>query len=229
MAGPRDQDRHAAPAPPPRPTRGIARGPKAPPQPTPPPHRPEGGRGGGPPTPPAPTTAGEPQARPSAPPGPGGHPPLRRNGGAIRATAAGPAPANPHRRAEATRTTEQEGGRAPHDPPVTTAHSEVTEGGFQVRWGPQGGGPRAAPHPPHPGAALQHRPHARAGRVARRRHGESQKGVPQAAARNESREAAARHPPPPRPPTGPPAAGAPAPTPRGRGDGPPPPERRAGV
>ena len=32
-----------------------------------------------------------------------------------------------------TRTTEQEGGRAPHDPPVTTARSEVTEGGCQVR------------------------------------------------------------------------------------------------
>ena len=140
-------------------------GQRAPPTP-PPPHRPEGGRGGGPPItpPPGPTTAGEPQARPSAPPGPGGHPPLRGNGGAIRATAAGPAPANPHRRAGATRTTEQEGGRAPHDPPVTTAHSEVTEGGFQVRWGPQGGGPRAAPHPPQPGAALQPRPHARARR-----------------------------------------------------------------
>ena len=170
MAGPRDQDRHAAPAPPPRPTRGIARGPKGPLQPTPPPRTDP--RAGGeaapppppPPPPPAPTTAGEPQARPSAPPGPGGRPPLRGNGGAMRATAAGPAPANPRRRARATRTTEQEGGRAPHDPPVTTARSEVTEGGFQVRWGPQGGGPRAAPHPPHPGAALQPRPHARAGR-----------------------------------------------------------------
>ena len=143
---------------------GDQRAPPNPPPP-PPPHRPEGGRGGGPPTPPlAPTTAGEPQARPSAPPGPGGRPPLRRNGDAIRATAAGPAPANPHRRAGATRTTEREGGRAPHDPPVTTAHSEGTEGGFQVRWGPQEGGPRAAPHPPHPRAALQPRPHARAGR-----------------------------------------------------------------
>ena len=141
---------------------------RAPPNPPPPPAQTRGRAGGRPPhpppPPPAPTTAGEPQARPSAPPGPGGRPPLRRNGDAIRATAAGPAPANPHRRAGATRTTEQEGGRAPHDPPVTTAHSEVTEGGFQVRWGPQGGGPRAAPHPPHPGAALQPQPHARAGR-----------------------------------------------------------------
>ena len=141
-------------------------GQRAPANPPPPP-RTDPRAGGGaapPPPPPAPTTAGEPQARPSAPPGHGGRPPLRRNGGVIRATAAGPAPANPHRRAGATRTTEQEGGRAPHDPPVTTAHSEVTEGGFQVRWGPQGGSPRAAPHPPHPGAALQPRPHARARR-----------------------------------------------------------------
>ena len=141
-------------------------GQRAPPNPPPPPAQTRGRAGRRPPhpPPPAPTTAGEPQARPSAPPRPGGRPPLRGNGGAIRATAAGPAPANPHRRAGATRTTEQEGGRAPHDPPVTTGHSEVTEGGFQVRWGPQGGGPRAAPHPPHPGAAHQPRPHARAGR-----------------------------------------------------------------
>ena len=123
---------------------------------------------------------------------------------------------------------EQAGGCAPHDPPVTTAHIEVTEGGFQVRWGPQGSGPRAAPHPPQPRGGTS-APTARARRKgARRRHGESQKGVPQAAARDESREAAARHP-PPRPFTSPPAAGAPAPTPRGRGDGPPPPERGAGV
>ena len=168
MAGPRDQGRHAAPAPPPHGRREASPGgQRAPPNPPPPPpHRPGGGQGGGPPPPPPPppTAAGEPQARPSAPPGPGGRPPLRGNGGAMRATAAGPAPANPHRRAGATRTTEQEGGRAPHDPPVTTARSEVTEGGCQVRWGPQGGGPRAAPHPPHPGAALQPRPQARAGR-----------------------------------------------------------------
>ena len=36
-------------------------------------------------------------------------------------------------------------------------------GGMQVSWDPQGSGPRAAPQPPHPGAALQPRPHARAG------------------------------------------------------------------
>ena len=82
----------------------------------------------------------------------------------VRATAAGPAPANPHRRPGATRTTEQEGGRAPHDPPVTTAHSEVTEGGFRSAGAP-GGAVHGPPlTPPHPGAALQPRPHARAGR-----------------------------------------------------------------
>ena len=76
-----------------------------------------------------------------------------------------PAPANPHRRAGATRTTEHEGGRAPHDPPVTTAHSEVTEGGFAGQLGPPGERSTGRPSPPpHPGAALQPRPHARAGR-----------------------------------------------------------------
>ena len=204
-------------------------GQRAPPNP-PPPAQTRGRAGGRPPQPPppAPTTAGEPQARPSAPPGPGERPPLRRNGGAMRATAAGPAGANPHRRAGATRTTEQEGGRAPHDPPVTTAHSEVTEGGFQVRWGPQGGGPRAAPQPPHPGAALQPRPHARAGREragdTERTRKEYHRPPPGTRAGRPRRDT-----PPPRPPTGPPAAGAPAPDPRGRGDGPLPPERGAGV
>ena len=139
---------------------------RAPPTPPPPSHTgPRAGVGAAPspPPPPAPTSAGEPQARPSAPPGPGGRTPLRRNGDAVRATAAGPAPASPHWRAGATRTTEQEGGRAPHDPSVTTAHSEVTEGGFRSA-GPAGGAVRGPPlTPPQPGAALQPRPHARAG------------------------------------------------------------------
>ena len=200
MAGPRGWDRQAAPPPPPFfwPTGGIAREPEDPPSLPPPPlpHRPESRRGG-PPPPPAPTPAGEPQARPSAPQGRGGAPSHRRNGDTVRAAAAGPAPTNPHRRAGATRTTEHEGGRAPHDPPVTTAHSEGKEGGVCR----SAGAPRGAVHgppltPPRPGAARQPRPHARAG-------GEGQKGVPQAAARNESGEAAARHPP------------------RGKGNGPP--------
>ena len=142
------------PPPPPWPSGGVARGPKGPPHSPPPlPHRPESGRGGGPPTPPppAPTPAGEPQARPSAPPGPGGRPPPRRDGDAVRATAAGPAPANPQRRVGATRTTEQEGGRAPHDPPVTTAHSGMTEGGFRSAGAP-GGAVHGPPlTPPTPG------------------------------------------------------------------------------
>ena len=96
---------------------------------------------------------------------PGGVGSPRRDGDAVRGTAAGPAPANPHRRAGATRTTEQEGGRAPHDSPVTTAHSGMTEGGFRSAGAPGGAvqGPPLTP-PPHPGAALQPRPHAHAGR-----------------------------------------------------------------
>ena len=190
------------------------------PPPNPPPPHPtqtRGRAGGRPPNPPPPhpPQQGSHRHGPPPPQSRGGAPPLRRNGDAVRATAAGPAPANPHRRAGATRTTEQEGGRAPHDPPVTTAHSEVTEGGFQVGWGPQGSGLRAAPPPPPPPRGGTSAPTARARQNgARRRHGESQKGVPQAAARNESREAAARHPPPPAPP----------PARQPRGARPPPPE-----
>ena len=131
----------------------------APPNPPPPPPAQTRGRARGRPPPPPPRAHRSRGATGAAlrPPGPGGRPPLRGNGGAMRATAAGPAPREPT-------PTEQEGGRAPNDPPVTTVRSEVTEGGCQVRWGPQGGGPRAAPHPPHPGAAPQPRPQARAGR-----------------------------------------------------------------
>ena len=119
---------------------------------------------GAPPPPPHPPQLGSHRRGPPPPQGRGGAPPLKRNGEAVRATAAGPAPANPHRRAGAMRTTEQVGGRAPHDPPVTTAHSEVTEGGFRSAGAP-GGAVHGPPlTPPHPGAALQPRPHARAGR-----------------------------------------------------------------
>ena len=191
-------------------------GQRAPPNPPPPPPAQTRGRAGRqPPHPPPPRTHHSRGATGAAL-----RPPLRGNGGAMRATAAGPAPANPHRRAGATRTTEQERGRAPHDPPVTTARSEVTEGGFQVRWGPQGGGPRAAPHLPHPGAALQPRPHARAERErigdTERARKEYHRPPPGTRAGRPRRDT-----PPPRPPTGPPATGAPAPTPRGRRDRPP--------
>ena len=219
------------PPPPPRPTGGIARGPKGPPYSPPPPSQTGPKAGGGaapPPPPPHPPQLGSHRRGPPPPQGRVGAPPLRRNGDAVRATAAGPAPANPHRRAGATRTTEQEGGRAPHDPPVTTAHSEVTEGGFRSAGAP-GGAVHGPPlTPPQPGAALQPRQHARA---RRERAGDTER------ARKEYRRPPPgtragrprRDTPPPRPPTSPPATGAPAPTPRGRGDGPPPPKRGTGV
>ena len=197
--------------PPPRPTGGIARGPKAPPHSPPPPPTQARERAGGrpphPPPSPAPTSAGEPQARPSAPPGPGGRPPLRRNGDAVRAPAAGPAPANPHQRAGATRTTEQEGGRASHDPPVTTAHSEVTEGGFRSAGAP-GGAVHGPPlTPPHPGAALQSRPHARAGREragdTERARKEYRRPPPRTRAGRPRRDTPPPAPPPARQPRGP--------------------------
>ena len=190
---------------------------RAPPTPPPLPHRPESGRGGAPPPPPPPPhppQLGSHRRGPPPPQGRGGAPPLRRNGDAVRATAAGPAPANPHRRAGATRTTEQEGGRAPHDHPVTTAHSEVTEGGFRSAGAPGGAAHGPPLTPPHPGAALQPRPHARAGRE---RAGDTER------ARKEY-----RRPPPgtragrPRRDTPPPPAPPPARQPRG--PRPPPPE-----
>ena len=212
MAGPRGQDCQAAP--PPLADRRHYQGTKGPPPlPPPPPTQARERAGGRPPHPPPPhpPQLGSHRRGPPPPQGRGGAPTHRRNGDTVRATAAGPAPANPHRRAGATRTTEHEGGRAPHDPPVTTAHSEGTEGGFAGQLGPPGERSTGRPSTPPPRGGTS-APTARARRKgARQRHGESQKGVPQAAARNESREAAARHPP------------------RGRGDGPPPPERGAGV
>ena len=175
---------------------------RTPPTPPPPPsHTGPRASGAAPPPPQHPPQLGSHRRGPPPPQGRGGAPTHRRNGDTVRATAARPAPTNPHRRAGATRTTEHEGGRAPRD------HSPLRgDRGGVCR---SAGAPRGAVHgppltPPRPGAALQPRPHARAG-------GEGQKGVPQAAARNESGEAAARHPP------------------RGKGDGPPPPERGAGV
>ena len=122
---------------------------RAPPHPPPPRTDPRAGGGAPPPPPlPHPPQLGSHRRGPPPPQGRGGAPTHRRNGDTVRATAAGPAPANPHRRAGATRTTEQEGGRAPHDPPVTTAHSEVTEGGFAGQLGPPGGRSTGRPSPP---------------------------------------------------------------------------------
>ena len=114
---------------------------RAPHTPPPPPHPPQlGNHGRGPP------------------------PPRSRGGNAVGGAAAGPAPASPHWRARATRTTEQYGGRAPHDPPVTSARSGRAEGGFRSARAP-GGAVRGPPlTPPHPGAALRPRPQAHAGR-----------------------------------------------------------------
>ena len=149
MAGPRGQDRQAAPPPPPFGRQGASpRDRSTPPTPPPPlPHRPESERGGAPP-PPHPPQLGSHRRGPPPPQGRGGAPTHRRNGDRVRATAAGPAPTNPHRRAGATRTTEHEGGRAPHDPPVTTAHSEGTEGGFAGQPGPPGERSTGRPSPP---------------------------------------------------------------------------------
>ena len=212
MADPRGRDREAAP-PPLLADRGHRQGGEGPP-PLPPPPSHTGPRAGGvapPPPPPHPPQMGSHRRGPPPPQGRGGAPTHRRNGDTVRATAAGPAPANPHGRAGATRTTVHEGGRAPHDPPVTTAHSEETEGGFAGQLGPPWERSTGRPSPPPtPGRHFSPDRTPRR-RGARQRHEESQKGVPQAAARNESGEAAARHPP------------------RGRGDGPPPPERGAGV
>ena len=152
MAGPRGWDRQAALPPPPFwPTGGIAREPEDPPNSPPPPSH-TGPRASGvappPPPPPHPPRLGSHRRGPPPPQGRGGAPTHRRNGDTVRAAAAGPAPTNPHRRAGATRTTEHEGGRAPHDPPVTTAHSEGTEGGFAGQPGPPGERSTGRPSPP---------------------------------------------------------------------------------
>ena len=126
------------------------------------------------------------------PPGAEGTPPLpqkgpRRGGGGCgwTCTARAPAPpaacsrevrgrqASPHQRAGATRgpslgaahggAPEQYGGRAPHDPPMTTAHSGRAEGGFRSAGAPGGAvhGPPLIPS--QPGAAPRPRPHANTG------------------------------------------------------------------
>ena len=96
--------------------------------------------------------------------------------------------------------------------------------------GPPGGRSTGRPSPP-PLRGGTSAPTACARRKgAHRRHGESQEGVPQAAAWNKSREAAARHPPPPPPaPHRPVSRGGPGPHPPRQKGRTPPPERGAGV
>ena len=221
-----------------RPT-GRAGGRAAPPSPPPPPPRPSLGATGA----------------TLRPPGAEGTPPLpqkgpRCGGGGCGWTCTLRAPALPaacsrggrgrqaslHQRAGATRgpslgaahggAPEQYGGRAPHDPPMTTARSGKAERGFRSAGAP-GGAVHGPPLiPPHPGAAPQPRPHAHAGgecaddtRGARM----GNRGPPAIGGAGRPR----RDPPAPSiPPTGPQAAGAPAPTPRGIGDGPPSPRPR---
>ena len=157
-----------------------------------------GGGSAHPPPPPLPLQAWEPQERPSAPPEPRGRPPpqkgpRRRGGGESgwTCTPRAPAPpaacsrggrgrrASPHQRAGATRAPslggahggapEQYGGRALHDPPVTTAHSGRAEVGFRSAGAP-GGAVHGPPLPPPPAS-----PTARTSRKGvRRRHEEGQ-------------------------------------------------------
>ena len=225
VAGPRGQDCHAAP--PPGRQEASPGDQRAPPTPPPPSHTgPRAGWGAAPPPPPPPRTHLSWGATGAAlrPPRAGGAPPPpppRRNGDTVRATAAGPAPANSHRRAGATRTTEQEGGRAPHDPPVTTAHSEVTEGGFRSAGAP-GGAVHGPPlTPPQPGAALQPRPHARAGKEragdTERARKEYRRPPPGTRAGRPRRDT-----PPPPPPHQPASRGGPGPHPPRQGGWPPP-------
>ena len=169
MAGPRGQDCQAAP-PPPWPTGGIARGPKAPPHspPAPPlPHRPKERAGGRPPHPPPPhpPQLGSHRRGPPPPQGRGGAPTHRRNGDTVRATAAGPAPGQP---TPACRSNAHNGTRRRPRPARPSRNHSPLRGdrGGVCR---SAGAPRGPVHgppltPPHPGAALQPRPHAPAGR-----------------------------------------------------------------
>ena len=207
-----------------------------------------GARGGGPP-PRSPPPALGPQERPAAPPEPRGRPPLpqkgpRRGGGGRcgwTCTPRAPAPpaacshggrgqqASPHQRAGATRgpslgaahggAPERYGGRAPRDPPMTTAHSGRAKGGFR-----SAGAPRGAVHglpliPPQPGAAPRPRPHAHAGREC----ADDTRGARMGKRGPPPRGGAGRprRDPPPHPPHRPASRGGPGPHPRGGGDGPP--------
>ena len=119
---------------------------------------------------------------------------------------------------------EQYGGRAPHDPPMTTAHSGRAEGGFRSAGAP-GGAVRGPPlTPPTPGAAPRPRPHAHAGREWA--DGTRGSGWGTAGRHPEGEQGGRGATPPPTPPTGPQAAWASAPSPQGRGDGPPSPRPR---
>ena len=204
-----------------------------------------GGGAGGRPPPRSPPQAWKPQERPSAPPERRGCPPSPRRdrdagGGGCgwTCTPRAPAPpaacsrggrsrqASPHQRAGATRgpslgaahggAPEQYGGRAPHDPPMTTAHSGRAEGGFRSAGAP-GGAVHGPPLiSPHPGAAPRPRSHVHAGgecadgtRGARMGY----RGPPPRGGTERPR----RDPPPPHPPQQPASRGGPGPHPPRQG------------
>ena len=147
--------------------------------------------------------------------------------------------ASPHQRAGATLgpslraahgdAPEQYGGRAPHDAPMTTAHSGRAEGGFRSAGAP-GGSVHGPPLIfPHPGAAPQPRPHAHAGKECAdgtRGARMGYRGPPPGGGAGRPRRD-----PPPHPPHRPASRGGPGPRPpRQEGWSPlPPPERGAGA
>ena len=95
--------------------------------------------------------------------------------------------------------------------------------------GPPGGRSTGRPSPPPLRGGTSALTASARRKGAHRRHGESQEGVPQAAAWNESRGAAPRHPPPPPPPHRPASRRGPGPHPPRQKGRTPPPERGAGV
>ena len=216
-----------------------------------------GGAGGRPPHPPPscpPPQLGSHRSGPPPPRSRGDPPPQkgpRRGGGGCGWTCTPRAPtppaacslggrgrrASPHHRARATRAPsfgaahggapEQYGGRALHDPPVTTAHSERAEGGFRSAGAP-GGAVHGPPlTPPHPAAAPRPRPHAHAGREC----ADNTRGARTEYRRPPPRRGAGRprRDPPPLPPPPParkPRAPRPPPSEAGGMDPPPRPSRR---
>ena len=191
------------------------------------------GRGGGGATPPLhPPQLGShrsgpppPRSRGDAPPPPQKGP--RRGGGGCGWTCSRGGHgrgASPRQRAGATRATEQYGGRAPHDPPVTTAHSGRAEGGSRLQ-GPPGKRSTGRPSPPPtPGRHCDpDRTRTPEGSAPMTRGGPGLS----TAGRHPEGEQGGRGATPPPPPHWPASRRGPAPPPRQGGWSPPPPERGA--
>ena len=216
-----------------------------------------GGRGGAPPPPAPPAQLGSHRSGPPPPRGRGDAPlpqkgPRRGEGGCgWTGTPRAPAPpaacfrggrgrrASPHQRARAKRAPslgaahggapEQYGGRALHDPPVTTAHSGRAEGGFRSAGAPGGAvhGPPLIP-PNTPG---RHRDPGRTrtpeGSAPTTRGGP---GLSTAGRHPEGEQGGRGATPSPHPPHRPTSRGGPGPhPPRQGGCPPPPPARGAGA